>query len=653
MSGIFQVGLTEARGYVANPADIDRLAVVMGPSSSGSGLTSFFYSGSSAQAEIGYGDAPDTLCQIIEQRQSSGQSAPKFPARFYKMIGSTAGSYGTIDNTDVLGTALPTVGTTAPYGTYEAAIQIIDDGNGGAGTLVGTTGITYQWTLGNGRPWSNTKALLTATSIVIPNSNVTFLLEPPSAQVTAYVTYINAIRTAALAHFPYTTGTVHGAADTTSDDAVASAATNVTTGITLSGTLITALTAHFALGSSTHLTADVTTSLAAAVTAQAAAVAAPTAQNAITVALLLETALETHEANLTYHTVADAVNVVSATQPTRGTLKTGDVWTVRTFAPDCTTSDIEAAFAALVTNAVNVGLIVLEFVMTAAKAAFVTTGINNLNAIGIRPTVLARTRLPSFETSETESTWVNLVGTDFANFDDSRIVVRAGYGLITDAMTTRQYRRSTFAQFCADVVRVNRIVWPSAPADQQEANVTLVDSSGATVGHDEGPRGDATGLSDDGLGNRFSCEMRLPDANNQEAVYNTVPWTLAGTTDPIKNLMVRRIANAMERTAVAAAMSGLGGTLEYTLADPGNPSSANTLTETSRNAIHAVIYGKLANDFAADIQNADDGDVDSGLVQVNPIVTVSGGNLLSVAVTLAPKVKGYLLRLNLTFAVKE
>jgi hypothetical protein len=40
-------------------------------------------------------------------------------------------------------------------------------------------------------------------------------------------------------------------------------------------------------------------------------------------------------------------------------------------------------------------------------------------------------------------------------------------------------------------------------------------------------------------------------------------------------------------------------------------------------------------------------------VQVNPVITVSGGNLLTVAVTLAPIVKGYLLNLNVTLAIQE
>ncbi len=58
-------------------------------------------------------------------------------------------------------------------------------------------------------------------------------------------------------------------------------------------------------------------------------------------------------------------------------------------------------------------------------------------------------------------------------------------------------------------------------------------------------------------------------------------------------------------------------------------------------------------EFKDDIQNWDDASLDTGLVQVNPIVTVSGGNLLSVTGSLAPLVFGYLLNLGFTLAVQQ
>jgi hypothetical protein len=649
MAGTYSIILSEAQGYVASPQDIDKIALVMGVSSTGNGLTAFYYSGAAAQAAVGYGDAADTLCQIIEQRQSNGQRGVKVPACFYGMDGSTAGSYGAIDNSGVAGTALFAVdAAVAPYGTYEARVYVI------TGFTVGVTGGEIQWSLDGGRTRSNTVAVGTADSYTIPNSNTKFVFTPGSTDLTALNTLINEEKTDLAAHVVLTTGTVHSNADNNASviamNATASATTTATR-IARVNAIKAAYNAHRVLGSGASPAIHI--NVGGDTTNIVTAADATDDETALTLALEIKTKLNAHDANTTAHTIADATNTVTSSAPAAGAFTAGDVGAVRTFAPACTTADIDAAFADLVVNPVNVGLIILDFPMTAALAAHVSSGVDDLNDIGIRPTVLCRTRIPNFESSETDAAWVTSVGTDFASFNDSRIIARAGYGLITDAMTTRQYRRSTFAQFAADVVRVPRKVWPSAPADQAEANVILVDSTGATVGHDEGPRGASTGLSNDSLGNRFACEQRIPDFSAMEAVYNTVPWTLAASTDRVKNLMVRRVVNAMERTAISAAKSGLGGTIEYNLADPNVPASQPTLTEVSRNAIHAVVYGALATDFATDIQNADNADIDTGLVQVASIITVSGGNLVGVSVTIAPKVLGYLVTESFTLAVQE
>ena len=78
-----------------------------------------------------------------------------------------------------------------------------------------------------------------------------------------------------------------------------------------------------------------------------------------------------------------------------------------------------------------------------------------------------------------------------------------------------------------------------------------------------------------------------------------------------------------------------------------------TLTADSRNKIHGVVYQRIAQDFGDDIQNAGDADLDTGLVQVNPIVTVSGGNLVSLRMIIAPRVHGYLLSIAVTLDVQE
>jgi hypothetical protein len=336
-----------------------------------------------------------------------------------------------------------------------------------------------------------------------------------------------------------------------------------------------------------------------------------------------------------------------------GTLVAGDIATVRTTAPAPVGADLDTAFAALATSTIDFGLLVCEFPMTAALAAKITSGLALLRASGRIVTALVRSRAPNFEASETDAAWGALIITEFKTYNDSSIVVSAAYGLLTDAMTGRQYLRMDLAQYAADVVRVGRSEIPNMPADRQQANFTLINSVGTTIGHDEGVRGSFTGLSNDALGNRIRTVMRLPDSAARENVYSTVPWVLYASDERIRNLPTRRVANAMERVAVSAGTAGLGGRIFYIPADPDVPNSLPRLTEVSRKALHASIYAPLAREFRDDIQNWDDCAVDNGLVQVNPIVTVTGGNLLQISVTLAPRVFGYLLTLNLTLAVQQ
>lgn len=503
MAGLFSVSVSEARGFVAVPADVDALAVVMGCSSAGSGLSPFYLSGQAAVTGVGYGDAVDTLTQIIEQVTADGGSGKKVPAALYTTPVTTTGSYGTIDVTGVTGSSVVTAhSATHPYGTYEAYLRVV------AGGTIGVTGITLVWSLDNGRSTSRVTALGTATTFTIPNSSTQF---------------------------------------------------------------------DFAAG----------------------------------------------------------------------TLVAGDVVKCRTFAPSPATGDIDSAFAALAVAPIDFGLIVCEFPCTASIATHISSGLSTLLATGKRVTALIRTRIPTFETPESDATWNTSISADYTAFTDSRIVKVATYGLITDAMTARQYKRSLFAQMAADVVRIPRASLPDVPADQKMANATLIDATGATVGHDEGPRGASTGLSNDSLGNTFWSTERLPDFARREDVYGTVPWTCFAADERIRNLPTRRLANAIERTAVSAGNSALGENLFFI------PGSSPRLTPQSRAALQGVIFAALKKEFKGEIDNADDAALDTGLVQVNPAVTVTGGNLLNVSVTLAPIVSGFLLTLSIVLAVQE
>lgn len=507
MSGRFETSFEEARGYVASSADIDSLAIVLGCSSSGTGLSAFFLSGDAARTDRGYGDAVDSLAQIIEQPSPNGSSR-KFPAAMYSTGIGTQGSYGAIDRSGVTGSAQPTFDASVlPYGTFQPYVRFIND------LTLGTTGGQMVVSLDDGR---------TGTDRVIAVG--------------------------------------------------------------------TALTYSFA-------------------------------ENV-------------------------KINLGSST----ATYKAGDIIRGHTYAPVPAAADVDDAFVQLARSSYQFGIVACDFPADADMIAHFTTGLNVLKAAGKRATLLCRTRTPDWETDETRAAWAAAIAANFVNARDSRIVVDNAYGLLTDALTGRQYLRSDFGQWVADVVRVPRRVTPDVPADQPENNFKLVDGTGTTIGHDEGPRGDVTGLSNETLGNRFRCVERLPDAERVEDVFSTVPWTLYAPDERIRNLAVRRIANAIERVATSVGNSALGSSdLEYFPAEGSEPAK---LTFASRNAIRSTIFQRLSAEFADDIQNAHDAS-DTGLVQVDEVVKVTGGNLLELDCTIAPKVKGILLKLRFTLAVSQ
>ncbi len=335
---------------------------------------------------------------------------------------------------------------------------------------------------------------------------------------------------------------------------------------------------------------------------------------------------------------------------TTDTFVAGDEVTVRTFGPTPGTTEIADAFTALAASSLDFSLVVIDCDATAAVVAAVTTGLNALAAVGKDCSAILRARIPDFENDETEAAWLAAVADIYDTLDDDRILIRASYQIITDAVTSRRYLRSDLAQFAADVVRVPRAAWPCAPADRPMPNASLVDDNGADVGHDEGPRGAATGLSDESQGNRLSCVQRLPDQARREDVFNTVPWVLYPSDSRVRNLMTRRLANAMKRVARSAATPTLGAKLFFTAPEG---ASTGTLTEASRKAAQAIIFQAVSSEFGDEIGNATDAALDSGLVQVKPTVAISGGNLISLDIVLAPNVGGYVLSIGLTLAIQQ
>jgi hypothetical protein len=360
------------------------------------------------------------------------------------------------------------------------------------------------------------------------------------------------------------------------------------------------------------------------------------------------------------HNSADATNVITAADATYGTLVAGDIVKVRTVSPAPAAADLftagtpnTGAFATLAASGQTFAIVACDFDVDATLAATIKLGLDACAEAGKDVACLVRVRTPDAETSETETAWSASVAADWLNFTDFRQVAHAGYGLTTDAATGRVYQRSTFAQLIADVVRVDRVTWPCSPNDRPRANVRLSNSNGTTVGHDEGARGVAANLSVFEDGNRFSCDFRSSRAPAPELVYGSMPFTLYGPTDAVKNLPTLRVCLAIKRVALSAAFLALGGTVAYNAAEPGVIGSVPTLPDETRNALQGAILQALAAEFANDIQNASDKDIETGLVRIPTTCTVSGGNLVTISASLAPKVFGYIIEIPLTIAVQE
>lgn len=642
MSGTFETDITEAPGEVSTSADLDQRVVVVGCSSAGTGLSPFYSSGESARAGVGYGDAVDSLGQIIEQRQANGSST-KLPAALYTVPVTTDGTYGTIDTSgkDPSSTVVVTVdANTHPFGTYDASFRVVQGG------LVGVASppVILAPSLDGGRNEFSSVSLGTASSLTITEGNVKFAFAPATADLAALNTLINEEFTQHNDHVVDVSAGLHGAAD--NDDVLSAVtyptATNTATRIARVNAIRAAYQLHrIKTAGGVHNSSDTTNAITLPVAVDDA--------TALMLALQIKAKMNLHFLNNVAHTGTDTVNTIVSPDPAAASFTTGDVIRIRTFGPKPSTADVDAAFVALAKSSVDFGIVACDIESDAAMLAHYTTGLNALKAVGKRPSLLTRARLPDFESGETRAVWAQAIADDMRNFHDSRIAVDAAYLLLTDATTGRQYLRSDFGQFVADEARISIEKLANVPADQAEANVTLVDAMGTTIGHDEGPRGDFVMLSDESLGNRFRCVQRLADQARREDVFSTVPWVLYGSTDRIKTLPVRRVANAIEVVATTAGNSSLGSNLR---SYPATKDTPETLDYRSQVAIQSSIFQALTARFADKIQNGDDAGLD-GLVQVNPVVTALGANLKQVKATIQPRVFGILLKLNITLAVSQ
>lgn len=114
---------------------------------------------SALAAAYGLGDGIDAAQQAVT-RTLTGNPAPPAIA-FYRTPPTTPGARGaTLDVSGVNGSSVVTqTAGTEPVGTYQPVGEVLDDGNGGDGTAVGTPGIVIRFSPDNGRHWLPSQAL--------------------------------------------------------------------------------------------------------------------------------------------------------------------------------------------------------------------------------------------------------------------------------------------------------------------------------------------------------------------------------------------------------------------------------------------------------------------------------------------------------------
>lgn len=155
------VSLTELDGGVQIlPPNIGENIAIIGNSTTGTVNLAGAYGGVSAiRAEFGAGALVELGCYVTAL---TGK-----PVTLVRSTSTNAGTAGTVDRSNVVGTSVVTV-SGAPVDEYEGYIIVVTGG------IIGTTGITLKYSLDNGRTLSAETALGVATSFTIPNSGLTF-----------------------------------------------------------------------------------------------------------------------------------------------------------------------------------------------------------------------------------------------------------------------------------------------------------------------------------------------------------------------------------------------------------------------------------------------------------------------------------------------
>jgi hypothetical protein len=398
----------------------------------------------------------------------------------------TAGNYGSLDDADFTGTAVPAVDA-ATVPRLDAEIYVEFDTGGDLGNA--SDGITYRLSNDGGLTFGARTTLGAATSITDSYVNARITLSVPEDEL---VDLVIDIRVQTLAHFAMGSGT-HNSADATSGTGIGAAPTDEATAIARINQIRAALLLH-AANATAHNSAD-TTSFASL---PAAATNGPTA---VTLANAIKAAYAVHIANATVHDAADATNVITVANALAGTIVAGDILRVETTAPTLDAAGLTAAFNALVAyNGSIFGGVVIPG--TFNPATLWTALINGLDAlresqipIGI---AIVEARPPADD--ETPSEYRLALDSEWSAYKDERVYVAYGRGRYDPTTLERcesQFYRSHAAPLAARLAALDYGESPGVTKLSERdrtrpsrfggplAGFRIYDDSGNLIGHDE------------------------------------------------------------------------------------------------------------------------------------------------------------------------
>lgn len=449
------------------------------------------------------------------------------------------GAYGTLDDDEFTGTAVPSVdAAVVPYVNGE--LYVIFDTGGDLGDAEAS--ITYRVSPDGGRTPGAARSLGAGTTITDTTLNARIVLSVPEDEL---VDLVIDVRAQSIAHFAMGSGT-HNSADATSGAGIGAAPTDEATAIARINQIRAALLLH-AANATAHNSAD-------AVSFASLPAAATNGPTAVALANAIKAAYAVHIANATVHDAADVTNIITEANATPGTIVAGDIIEVPTTGPTLDASGLAAAFTALAAyNGSLFGGVVV--VGSFAPSTLWTALINGLDALRENhiPVVgIVETRLPT--SGETPAAYRASLEAAWDAYKDERVYRCAGdlrYDPATLARCAAQFRRTKLAPFAARLAALDFGESPGVTKISQRtigrpsafggplAGVRIYDDAGNRIGHDERVN---PGLNAAG----FGVVTSYTRVTSRTAAYVFEPKTGAPNGNTAPHIAHQRVAAVVE-----------------------------------------------------------------------------------------------------------